>query len=69
MKGIISELMVASYINGVQKWDVGTSIKHFATNNQEYKRMSCSSNVSERAFREIYLPAFEEAVKEFSQRP
>lgn len=56
--------MATSYIKGVQSWDVGTSIKHFAVNNQEYRRMSTSSNVSERTMREIYLPAFEEAVKE-----
>lgn len=55
--------MAASYIRGVQKWDVGTSIKHFAANNQEYNRMSCSSEVDERTLREIYLPAFEEAIK------
>ena len=56
--------MAASYIRGVQSWDVGTSMKHYAANNQEYNRMSCSSNLSERTFREIYLPAFETAVKE-----
>lgn len=56
--------LAASYIRGVQKHHVGTSIKHFAANNQEYKRMSCSSELDERTLREIYLTAFEIAVKE-----
>jgi len=56
--------LAASFIRGVQKHHVGTSIKHFAANNQEYERMSCSSEVDERTLREIYLTAFEIAVKE-----
>lgn len=55
--------IAAAFINGVQKHHVGTSIKHFAANNQEFNRMSCSSNVDERTLREIYFPAFETAVK------
>ncbi|MEZ3485015.1 MAG: glycoside hydrolase family 3 C-terminal domain-containing protein [Lachnospiraceae bacterium] len=53
----------AAFINGVQKHHVGTSIKHFAANNQEFNRMSASSDADERTLREIYFPAFETAVK------
>lgn len=60
LAGVIS----ASFVKGVQSKNVGTSIKHFAVNSQEYRRMSCSSNVDERTIREIYFPAFEKTVKE-----
>ncbi|MBE3574010.1 MAG: glycoside hydrolase family 3 C-terminal domain-containing protein [Firmicutes bacterium] len=56
--------IAAAYIRGVQSRCVGTSIKHFACNNQETERFRGSSQVDERTLREIYLPAFETAIKE-----
>jgi len=55
--------MAASFIAGVQSKGVGTSLKHYAANNQEFQRLSISSEMDERTLREIYLPAFETAVK------
>jgi beta-glucosidase len=56
--------MAANFINGVQSKGVGTSLKHYAVNNQEFQRFSISAEVDERTLREIYLPAFEKAVKQ-----
>ncbi|ORX22879.1 glycosyl hydrolase [Thermoanaerobacterium sp. PSU-2] len=60
---LISEL-AANYIKGVQSKGVGTSIKHYAANNQEDYRMTVDVKVNERALREIYLTGFEGAIKQ-----
>ncbi len=55
--------LAVSMVQGVQSRNVGTSVKHFAGNNQEHRRMASDSVMDERTLREIYLPAFEAAVK------
>lgn len=56
--------IAASFIKGIQNNGIAASVKHFAVNNQEFRRMSIDSVVDERALREIYLTPFEMAVKE-----
>ncbi|MBO5230523.1 MAG: glycoside hydrolase family 3 C-terminal domain-containing protein [Clostridia bacterium] len=60
---ILAGELAAGFINGVQSQGVGTSLKHFCANSQETRRMTCDSVVDERTLREIYLTAFEIAVK------
>lgn len=60
---LVASEMAGALIAGVQAGGVGTSAKHFLANNQEHRRMTCSSNIDERTLREIYLNAFEGAVR------
>lgn len=62
----LSGKMSADYINSVEATGIGTSLKHFAVNNQEFQRMTINSVVDERTLRELYLVPFEIAVKESS---
>ncbi|MCA0350497.1 MAG: glycoside hydrolase family 3 C-terminal domain-containing protein [Chloroflexi bacterium] len=52
-----------AFVEGVQSHGVGTSLKHYACNNQEFERMTISSEVDQRTLRELYLAAFERVVK------
>ncbi|MBS4209410.1 glycoside hydrolase family 3 C-terminal domain-containing protein [Bacillus sp. FJAT-50079] len=60
---ILAGEIASAYINGLQENGIGTSLKHYAANNSEFERMTISSEVDERTLREIYLTAFEIAIK------
>ncbi|MFD2831185.1 beta-glucosidase [Corticicoccus populi] len=60
---LVAGALASEYVKGVQSKGVGTSVKHFAANNRENQRFTSSSNVEDRALREIYLSAFEKVVK------
>jgi beta-glucosidase len=55
--------LAVGIVDGIQSQGVGTSVKHFAANNQEDDRLRVDAQVDERTLREIYLPAFERVVK------
>lgn len=58
----LTKELVVPYVQGVQQWDVATCVKHFALNNQETERLKVNVEVEEKALRELYLPAFYEAL-------
>ncbi|MCL2659857.1 MAG: glycoside hydrolase family 3 C-terminal domain-containing protein, partial [Acidobacteriaceae bacterium] len=60
----LSAAVTANYIEGMQTQDVSATVKHFLGNNSEYLRHGVDSVIDERALREIYLPAFEAAVRQ-----
>lgn len=59
----LTKEMAVPYIEGVQNWDVAACVKHFAVNNQETQRLWVDVKIDEKALREIYFPAFYDAVK------
>ncbi|MFJ3799025.1 glycoside hydrolase family 3 C-terminal domain-containing protein [Streptomyces sp. NPDC090088] len=61
---LLSGVLGAAHVRGLQAQGVGVSVKHFAVHNQETDRMRVSAEVDERTLREIYLPAFERVVTE-----
>ncbi|RLC60836.1 MAG: beta-glucosidase, partial [Chloroflexi bacterium] len=60
----LASRIAVAYVEGVQSQKIGTAVKHFVCNDSEFERMSISSEVDERALREIYLPPFRAAVEE-----
>jgi beta-glucosidase len=63
---LVSGVLAAALVQGLQAQGVGASVKHFAANNQETDRARISADVDERTLREIYLPAFERVITEAS---
>ncbi len=63
---VLSGEMAVAHVKGVQSQNVGTCVKHFAVNNQEYRRFSADAVLSKRALREIYLSGFERVISKAS---